>query len=67
MKPADVNLKTYIDFSRENNQKGFEFKVGDYVRTSKYKNIFARGYVPNCSEEVFVITKLKILFRGHAL
>ena len=67
MKPADVNLKTYIDFNRENNQKGFEFKVGDHVRTSKYKNIFARGYVPNCSEEVFVITKLKILFRGHVL
>ena len=67
MKPADVNLKTYIDFNKENNKKGFEFKVGDHVRRSKYKNIFARGYVPNCPEEVFVITKLKILFRGHVL
>ena len=67
MEPADVNLKTYIDSNKENNQKGFEFKVGDHVRTSKHKNIFARGYVPNCSEDVLVITKLKILFRGHVL
>ena len=36
-----------------------KFKAGDYVRTSKYKNIFAKGgYTPNCSEEVFVITYL---------
>ena len=67
MEPADVNLKTYIDSNKENNQKGFEFKVGDHVRTSKHKNIFARGYVTNCSEDVLVITKLKILFRGHVL
>ena len=34
-------------------------KVGDHIRISKYKNIFAKGYVPNWSEEVFVITKYK--------
>ena len=34
-----------------------KFKVGDHVRISKYKNIFAKGYTPNCSEEVFVIKK----------
>ena len=67
MKPADVKLKIYIDFNKENNQEYFKFKVGDHVRTSKFKNIFARGYVPNCSEEGFVITKLKMLFRGYAL
>ena len=37
-----------------------KFKVGDRVRISKYKNIFVKGYVPNWSEDVFVITKVKI-------
>ena len=35
------------------------FKVDDQVRTSKYKNNFARGYISNYSEEVFVIKKVK--------
>ena len=35
------------------------FKVDDQVRTSKYKRSFARGYVSNYSEEVFVIKKVK--------
>ena len=41
------------------NKKDPKFKVGDYVRISKYKNIFAKGYIPNWSEEVFVINKIK--------
>ena len=36
-----------------------KFKVGDHIRISKYKNIFAKGYTPNWSEEVFVINKIK--------
>ena len=36
-----------------------KFKVGDHVRISKYKNIFAKGYTPNWSKEVFVISKIK--------
>ena len=36
-----------------------KFKVGDYVRISKYKNIFAKGFTQNWSEEVFVISKIK--------
>ena len=36
-----------------------KFKVGDHVRISKYKNIFAKGYMPNWSEEIFVIKKIK--------
>ena len=35
------------------------FKVGDYIRISKYKNIFAKGYMPNWSEEVFIISKIE--------
>ena len=33
--------------------------AGDHVRISKYKNIFAKGYTPSSSEEVFVIKKDK--------
>ena len=55
MKPADVKDNTYINADKEINNKDPKFKVGDHVRTSKYKNIFAKGYMPNWSEEVFVI------------
>ena len=40
-------------------KKDPKFKVGDYVRISKYKNIFAKGYAPNWSEELFVINKIE--------
>ena len=43
MKPVDVKDNTYIDFKKEVNDKGSKFKVGDHVRISKYKNIFAKG------------------------
>ena len=59
MKPIDVKDNTYIDFEKEVNNKDPKFKVGDHVRISKYKNIFAKGYTPNWSEEVFVISKIK--------
>ena len=59
IKPVDVKDNTYIDFKKEVNDKDPKFKVGDHVRISKYKNIFAKGYTPNCSEEVFVIKKVK--------
>ena len=50
--PVNVNPSMYIGFSNENNKEDPKFKVGDNVRTSKYENIFAKGYVPNWSEEV---------------
>ena len=59
MKPVDVKDNTYIDFKKEINNKDPKFKVGDYVRISKCKNIFAKGYMPNWSEEIFVIKKVK--------
>ena len=59
MKPADVKDNTYIDFKKKVNEKDPKFKVGDHVRISKYKNIFARGYTPNWSEEVFIVSKIK--------
>ena len=42
MKPDDIKSSTYIDFGIENNEKDSKFKVGDHVRISKYKNIFAK-------------------------
>ena len=59
MKHVDVNPSMYIDFNKENNKEGPKFKVGDNVRTLKCKNTFAKGYVSNWSEEVFVIKKVK--------
>ena len=59
MKPIDVKDNTYINTSKEINSKYPKFKVGDRVRISKYKNIFAKGYMPNWSEEVFIIKKVK--------
>ena len=65
MKPIDVNYNTYINIGKEVNDNGPKFKVGDHVRMSKYKNIFAKGYTPNWSEEIFVIKEVKkILFHG---
>ena len=59
MKPVDVMDNTYINFKKEINDKNPTFKVSDYVRISKYKNIFAKGYMPNWPEEIFVINKIK--------
>ena len=62
MKLADVKSNTYINSSKEINNKDPKFKVGDIVRISKYKKIFTKGYAPNWSEDVFVIKKVKNTF-----
>ena len=59
MKPIDVKSNTYIESSKEINNKDPKFKIGDTVRTAKYQNIFAQGYTSNWSKEVFVIKKIK--------
>ena len=59
MKFIDVNDNTYINTDKEINNKDPKFKVSDHVRISKYKNIFAKGYMPNWSEEVFIIKNVK--------
>ena len=61
MKPVDVKDDTYTVSSKEVNDKDPKFKVHDHdhVRISKYKNIFAKGYNPNWSEEVFLIKEVK--------
>ena len=59
MKPIDVrdnnNKRVYID---ERNEKRSRFKVSDRVRISKFKNIFAKGYTPNWSKEIFIVDKI---------
>ena len=58
MKPINVrdnNKRVYID---EYNEKDSRFKVGDRVRISKFKNIFAKGYAPNWSSEIFIVDKI---------
>ena len=59
MKPVDVKDNTYIDFEKEVNDKDPKLKIGDHVKISKYKNIFAKIYMSYWSEEVFIISKIK--------
>ena len=59
MKPVDVKSGNYIEYNVNSNDKDPKFQVGDNLRISKYKNIFAKGYTPNWSEEVFVIKEVK--------
>ena len=59
MKPIDVKDNTCINTDKEVNDKDPKFKVEDHVRISKYKKIFAKGYTPNWSEEIFVIKRVK--------
>ena len=69
MKPVDVKDNTYVDSmelhsEKEVNDKDPLFKVGNLVKISEYKNAFANGYMPNWSEKVFVISKIKNSFMG---
>ena len=59
--PSALNQAYILTLNKENNKEGSNFKVGDIVRISKYKNIFAKGFVPNWSEEVFVIKKVNVI------
>ena len=59
MNPVDVTFDPYAEYKEDSNEKDSKCKVGNHVRISKYKNIFAKGYTPNRSEEVFVISKIK--------
>ena len=65
MKPVDVKDNTYISSDEEVNYKDPKFKGGHHLRISKYKNILAKGYTPNCSEEIFVIKNVKNIFPSY--
>ena len=55
MKPIDVKSDSFAEYNEESNEKDPKFKVGDHVRISKYKNIFAKGYAPNLSEKILYL------------
>ena len=59
IKPIEVTDDSYAEYNEDFNKKDHKFKVGDHVRISKYKNIFAKRNAPNWSEEVFVVSKIK--------
>ena len=59
MKPLDVGNNNKIVYIDEYNKKDSKFKVDDRVRISKFKNIFAKGYTPNWSSEIFIVDKVK--------
>ena len=59
MKPIDVTSDSYAEYNEGSNVTKPTFKVGDHVRISKYRNIFAKVYTQNWSEEVFVVSKIK--------
>ena len=59
IKPADLKSNTYINCSKEIHDKDSKFKIGNIVKIPKYENIFAKGYVPNWSEELFLIKIVK--------
>ena len=59
MKPIDVKSDSFAEYNEESNEKDPKFKVNDHVRILKHKNIFAKGYAPNWSEEMFVVKKIK--------
>ena len=59
IKPIDVTNDSLAEYNEDSNKRNPKFKVGDHVKISKYKNTFAKGYVPNWSEEVFIVNEIK--------
>ena len=59
IKPIDVTSDSYAECNEDSNEKRPKFKVGDRVKILKYKNIFAKGYTQNWSEDLFVVSKIK--------
>ena len=59
MKPIDVTSGSSAEYNEDSNEKDPKFNVGDHVRISKYKNVFAKGYTKHCSEKVFADSKIR--------
>ena len=57
MKPINVKDDSFAENNEKSNEKDPKFKVGDHMRISKFKNVSAKGYTPNWSEEIFVVKK----------
>ena len=59
IEPIDVTSDCYAEYNEDSNEKDPKFKVGHPGRISKYKNVFAKGYTQNWSEEGFVVSNIK--------
>ena len=59
MKPIDVTSDSFAEYNEKSKQKEPKFEVGNHVRISKFKNVFAKGYTPNWSEEIIVAKKIE--------
>ena len=57
MRPIDVKNNSFAEYNEESNKNDPKFKINDHVRILKYKNILAKGYTPNWSEEIFIVKK----------
>ena len=55
---SNVTNDSCGEYNEESNKKDPKYKIGDPVRISKYKNIFAKGYTPNWSKEGFIVSKI---------
>ena len=59
MKPIDVASDSYADYNEDSNKKILSLKLVIVLEFQNIKKIFAKRYVPNWSEEVFVVSKIK--------
>ena len=59
MKPIDVTSDAYVEYNEDSKKKDPKFKAGDHVRIFKHKNVFGKGYAPNWSEKIFIVSKIK--------
>ena len=57
LKPIDVTSDSYAEYKKDSNKKAWKLAI--MLGISKYKNIFAKGYTPNWSEGVFVVSRIK--------
>ena len=67
-KPADVTADTVDELRDKMHQRKKpargqrDIRVGDKVRISKVKSIFAKGYLPNWTEEIFIVAEVNTKF-----
>ena len=64
MNPIDVTSDSYAEYNENSNKKNTRFKVGDHIRISKCKNIFAKGYIQIGQKKFLLLIRLKIQFLG---
>lgn len=60
--PKTTSIVTITDSSNRRGKlerRTAKFKVGDYVRLSKYRTVFEKGYTPNWTTEIFRVRKVQ--------